>query len=299
MGNQISKEPYRSKNSIFMSETLKVGIFGENKIDIIGYHTAEKTIENGLALVGDQIEVNLAISIDGLKFEAKTNIGLNIFQVLKAGKVSTGTVQLAKLNNIDEDSDNENASSSLPEVTPEVTLPKRKSVFNTRLGTAGKRKFINDPNGNDVEVSWVDIVELAHAKCGSKSKHRAIYKWTEEHVYTIINNKKCSIKNITNWEASIRQNRPKAKQFVPTQNVYPEKDEINDEIISIYSDISDTEENQTIEKPNYEDMALDELLQSLQTDIEQTAQFYEKERIAKNEGLPSDIFDSIFSYNNC
>merc|ERR1712110_906319 len=133
---------YRSKKKtflIFMNQPLKIGIFGKNKNEIIGYHTAEQTCD-GLAIVGDQIEVNLEISINGLKFEAKTNIALNIFQVLKTG-ISTGTVQLAKLNNTDVDSAYGSPAPSPAEPIKPIIEPKRKSAFNTRLGTTGKRKF--------------------------------------------------------------------------------------------------------------------------------------------------------------
>jgi len=293
---------YRSKKKtflIFMNQTLKIGIFGKNKNEIIGYHTAEQTCD-GLAIVGDQIEVNLEISINGLKFEAKTNIALNIFQVLKTG-ISTGTVQLAKLNNTDVDSAYGSPAPSPAEPIKPIIEPKRKSAFNTRLGTTGKRKFVKNVHGEDVEVSWVDIVELAHSKCGPNSKLRTIYQWTEENVYAVINNQKCSIRNIKNWEASIRQNRRKTTNFVPTQKCY-QPEEINEELEIVYSDVSSensTEEYQTIEKSeNYEDMELDEMLKSLQADVEQTAQFYEQERNANTEGLPNDIFESIFSFNS-
>merc|ERR1712154_9492 len=257
-----STEAKKKTFLIFMNQTLKIGIFGKNKNEIIGYHTAEQTCD-GLSIVGDQIEVNLEISINGLKFEAKTNIALNIFQVLKTG-ISTGTVQLAKLNNTDVDSAYGSPAPSPAEPVKPIIEPKRKSAFNTRLGTTGKRKFV-------------------------------------KNVHAVINNQKCSIRNIKNWEASIRQNRRKTTNFVPTQKCY-QPEEINEELEIVYSDVSSensTEEYQTIEKSeNYEDMELDEMLKSLQADVQQTAQFYEQERNANTEGLPNDIFESIFSYNS-
>jgi len=69
--------------------------------------------------------------------------------------------------------------------------------------------------GNNVELSWVDIVELAHDNCGSNTKLQTLYDWASKNVYTFKEGRKCSIKELNNWEASIRQNRRKARNFEP------------------------------------------------------------------------------------
>jgi len=95
---------------------------------------------------------------------------------------------------------------------PSPTPPKTK--LGSRPGTSGRQKFYRNFNQDGVPmyelVNWADIVKLAADKLGaSKCKLSNIYEWTQENI--VVKDRKTdsyqAITVLTNWEASIRQNR--------------------------------------------------------------------------------------------
>jgi len=229
------------------SELLPLAIAGPNENSIIGYYTV-KNSDTGLQLVGNDVRVNMSITFNNRNFELinETEIPLELFQALKDGGQSASvqlipfekpapveqqtlatSLAVTKVEPILAETKVPEPILICDEPTPpaiDYSEPKRKSVFNTRLGTSGKKKFIRAENGGviPVEVSWVDIVELAHENLpnGSNSSLKEIYKWAAKNVYTNMNGRNCSIKNLNNWEASIRQNRRKAKNYVKQPSKY-------------------------------------------------------------------------------
>jgi len=278
-----------------------------NNTDIIGYHTAEET-PAGLALVGNDVRVNLSITINGLNFEIKTEskVPLDIFQTLKAGTFNA-TVGLAPFSeSVESAKKRENTAKPVPKpLTSESYYePKRQSAFNTRLGTSGKKKFFKKDD-EDIEVSWVDIVELAHKKCGSKSNLQTLYQWAEQNVYTIINGRKCSIRELNNWEASIRQNRRRAIKNLEKAPIQPESIPEDAQGINAELDIVYAEENfchdqantgvfslgdTMIDTTEYLKMDHEQMVDSLQDYIKSSAEEFEQTKIpmkiCKDEPMP-------------
>ena len=89
----------------------------------------------------------------------------------------------------------------------------------------------------NAEVSWVDIVDLAQKCCGKDCNLSNLYRWAEENIYCISNTgQRVSIgSHISNWQASIRQNRRKAKSSQTNMEdklpiAMPTADSLNDEI---------------------------------------------------------------------
>jgi hypothetical protein len=212
---------------------LQVGLTGPNKTGIMGYHTLEVTDAGSLAFVGNDVRVQMAVSINGLKFgfKVETDLPLDIFQQLMNGKHGA-TVQLVpfetEARNGHKVSQNKTGNEPKPQkrerpkdLCDPSYEPKRKSAYNSKLGTSGRKKYYKAVDV-DIEVSWVDIVELAHKKCGSQTKLQELYKWAEENVYIIIDHQKYSVSHLSNWEASIRQNRRKTKNYAGPSNS-PEK----------------------------------------------------------------------------
>jgi hypothetical protein len=211
---------------------VQVGLTGPNKTGIMGYHTMEVTESGGLAFVGNDVLVQMAVSINGTNygFQVKPNIPMEIFQQLMKGNHGA-TVQLVQF----ETEKNRKIARDVPPVNEPKPAkrerpkdlsdsfyePKRKSAFNSKLGTSGKKKYYQDADG-DKEVSWVDIVELAHKHCGPQTKLQTLYNWAEKNVYTFIGDQKCSVSALNNWEASIRQNRRKTASYAGPSNT-PEK----------------------------------------------------------------------------
>merc|ERR1712110_568338 len=203
----LSQEKAGKKTNFlkFMNqEKSRIGIVGPNKRDIIGYLPVTLKPDGSVASFGQTVEVNLSVAVHGLDIGIlRANVPTKIFDQLKYGPESA-TVQLSQVN----------PRPNLTEVTTH-NLPNysnRQSAFDSRLGTAGKRKFLKQ-NGNgkrDIE-SRLDVAKLAVEKCGKKSKLEALYDWTEENIYSIVNGQKISISSISTWKESIRQNVKQAR----------------------------------------------------------------------------------------
>jgi len=89
-----------------------------------------------------------------------------------------------------------------------------KTILGSKPGTSGRQKFYKNLQSNgtfDYDlVNWADIVTLAVKNLGStKCKLSDIYRWTEENI--VVKDRRSEtfekITSLTNWEASIRQNR--------------------------------------------------------------------------------------------
>jgi hypothetical protein len=140
---------------------VQLGIVGPNKTDIIGYYTAQQSAV-GYDLVGNEVQVNLCVTIPGtgdvaervIKMQHK--ITFQEFQRLKDGK-HEAKVELVPFeagnappasndSGIGEDVDDVPTPSKRAHFTNEYRSdksyePKRKSKYNTRLGTSGKKKY--------------------------------------------------------------------------------------------------------------------------------------------------------------
>lgn len=311
---------------------VQLGIVGPNKTDIIGYYTAQESAV-GYDLVGNEVQVNFCVTIPGtgdiadrvIKMQHK--ITFQEFQRLKDGK-HEATVELVPFEagnsppaSNTEDVDDIPAGSAPSKRAHEYRSdksyePKRKSKYNTRLGTSGKKKYYKGVDGN-IEVSFVDIVELAHEKCGSK-KLKDVYDWARQNIITEIDGQVYPINFLKNWEASIRQNRSKAKNFTPKSRYSPssepspskvsetedangigllEMEGCNAELQMVYEDDypyqSGAESNKLM--PNaqyaaeYSDMGAIQYIDRLKDEIISTVETYERSKIPIANSLPCRI----------
>jgi len=204
-------------------QVVQIGLVGPNPPEIIGLKSVRSNKSGGYDSVGEGlIKVNLSVHINGTVFTIKTDqmIPMELFQFLQQGSCQAtaelkpfqvgqtdqmpqyeiNTKQITKPSSVPN-------QSSLTELRP-VVDSKRQSVFKTRLGTSGKKKYHKASNH---EVTWVDIVELAQKDCGSNCNLANLYQWAHENIYCVKDNRNVTIDHLTNWEASIRQNRQKAK----------------------------------------------------------------------------------------
>ena len=186
-------------------ENICVTFTGPNKTDVLGYFNAKDNGENGVALgPGTKVRVNLSVTVNGHSFrlQAETDIPFQLFQQLKSGKHAATAELVPFPENVSQPTRKRKRTEEL------ACEPKRKSSLKSALGTSGKKKYFNGG-----EVAWVDIVELALNNCGSTANLSALYKWARENIYTIIGGRKCSISELNNWQASIRQNRRRARNY--------------------------------------------------------------------------------------